>query len=68
MVAIGSTELVDTLMEQDLVDESRLMIDPVVVGAGKRLFRDGGVLRSLHLVDTQVVTTGAILVTYAVEA
>jgi dihydrofolate reductase len=57
--------LVKTLIEHDLVDEYRLMIDPVVLGGGKRLFHDDGALRSLRLVDSQVVTTGAILATYA---
>jgi hypothetical protein len=40
------------------------MIDPVVVGGGKRLFRDDGALRPLRLVDSQVTTTGAIIATY----
>jgi dihydrofolate reductase len=62
---IGSTELVKTLVEHDLVDEFRLMIDPLVLGGGKRLFRDDGGLRPLRLVDSQVTTTGSILVTYA---
>jgi dihydrofolate reductase len=62
---MGSTQLVSTLIEHDLIDEFRLMIDPVVLGGGKRLFRDDGALRSLRLVDSQVTTTGAILVTYA---
>ncbi|MFL6226840.1 MAG: dihydrofolate reductase family protein [Actinomycetes bacterium] len=44
---IGSSELVQTLVEHDLVDEFRVMIDPVVVGGGKRLFRDDGVRRAL---------------------
>jgi dihydrofolate reductase len=64
---IGSTKLVQTLIEHDLVDEFRLMIDPVVVGGGKRIFGDDGVLRPLRLVDVQVTTTGAILATYAPE-
>ena len=64
---IGSTKLVQTLMAHDLVDEFRLMIDLVVVGGGKRIFGDDGVLRPLHLVDAQVTTTGAILATYAPE-
>jgi dihydrofolate reductase len=42
---IGSTELVQALLEHDLVDELRLMIDPVVLGGGKRIFRDDGALR-----------------------
>jgi dihydrofolate reductase len=65
---IGSTALVQTLIEHDLVDEFRVMIDPVVVGGGKRIFRDDGVLRPLRLVDSQVKTTGAILATYAPAA
>jgi dihydrofolate reductase len=62
---IGSSELVWTLFAHDLVDEFRVMIDPVVVGGGKRLFRDDGVLRPLRLVDSQVTTTGVIIATYA---
>jgi dihydrofolate reductase len=62
---IGSTELVQTLVEHGLVDELRLMIDPVVLGGGKRIFRDDGSLRPLRLVDGQVTSTGAILATYA---
>jgi dihydrofolate reductase len=65
---IGSTELVRTLIEHDLVDELRLMIDPVVLGGGKRIFGDDGLLRRLRLVDGQVTGTGAILATYAPAA
>jgi hypothetical protein len=42
-----------------------VMIDPLVVGGGKRLFPDDGALRPLRLVDSQVTTSGAILATYA---
>ena len=62
---IGSTALVQTLIEHDLVDEFRMMIDPLLVGGGKRLFRDDGALRPLQLVDSAVTSTGAILATYA---
>jgi len=65
---LGSTELVQTLIERDLVDELRVTIDPLVVGGGKRIFRDDGVLRPLRLVDSEVTTTGAILATYAPAA
>ena len=65
LLVIGSTELVQTLIAHDLVDEIRMMIDPVILGGGKRIFRDNGVLRQLQLVKSQVVTTGAILATYA---
>ncbi|MGH3052914.1 MAG: dihydrofolate reductase family protein [Gaiellaceae bacterium] len=62
---IGSTELVQMLVEHGLVDEFRLMIDPVTLGGGKRIFRDDGSLRPLRLVDGEVTSTGAILATYA---
>jgi dihydrofolate reductase len=65
LLVIGSSELVHTLIEHDLVDEFRVMIDPLVVGGGKRIFRDDGVLRPLRLVDSKVTTTGAIVATYA---
>jgi len=62
---IGSTELVQTLIEHALVDEFRLMLDPVTLGGGKRIFRDDGLLRPLRLVDSEVTSTGAVLATYA---
>jgi dihydrofolate reductase len=64
LLVIGSPQLVQTLVGQDLVDEFRVMIDPLVVGGGKRLFGDDGVLRRLRLLDSQVTTTGAILATW----
>jgi dihydrofolate reductase len=65
---IGSTELVRTLIEHDLVDELRLMIDPVLLGGGKRIFRDDGLLRELRLVDSHVTGTGVILARYTPAA
>jgi dihydrofolate reductase len=62
---IGSTELVRTLIEHVLVDELRLMLDPVVLGGGKRIFPEDGALRPLRLVSSETTTTGAILATYA---
>jgi len=62
---MGSTQLVQTLIEHDLVDEFQLMIDPLVLGRGKRIFPNDGVLRALRLVESKVTTTGAILATYA---
>lgn len=67
LLAIGSTELVQTLLTHDLVDECRLMIDPVVLGGGKRVFRDDGVLRRFRLTASEATTTGAILATYTLE-
>ena len=62
---IGSTDLVRTLIAHGLVDELRLMIDPVMVGGAKRIFPDDGELRPLRLVEGQVTSKGAILATYA---
>ena len=65
LLVIGSTELVRTLIENDLVDEFQLMIDPLLLGGGKRIFRDDGERRPLRLIDGKVTSTGAILATYA---
>ena len=62
---IGSTQLVRTLLANGLVDELRLMIDPVRIGGGKRIFSDDGELRPFRLVDGQVTSRGAFLATYA---
>jgi dihydrofolate reductase len=63
ILVVGSTELVQTLLRHGLVDELRLIIDPVVVGGGKRLFHDDGALRRFRLVESQVTSTGAIIAT-----
>ena len=61
---IGSGELVQTLIEHDLVDEYALMIHPLVVGGGKRLFRDGNPKRPLRLVESTTTSTGVLIVSY----
>ena len=65
LLVIGSTVLVHSLLQHGLVDELRLMIDPVLVGGGKRLFPDDGALRPLRLVDHEVTSTGTMIATYA---
>jgi dihydrofolate reductase len=60
----GSGNLIQTLLEQDLVDTLRLWQFPVVIGTGKRLFAEGTVPRSFRLVETQTATTGAVLHVY----
>jgi dihydrofolate reductase len=60
----GSGELVHTLMEHDLIDEYRLMIFPVVLGSGKRLFKDGSDTTALKLLDTKTVGSGVLILTY----
>jgi dihydrofolate reductase len=61
---IGSPQLARTLAEHDLVDEYRLMIDPLIMGGGKRLFGDGTAPKPLRLVESRVTSTGAILAKY----
>jgi dihydrofolate reductase len=65
---IGSPGLVQSLIERGLLDELRVMIDPIVVGSGKRLFRDNGTPWRLRLSDSQVTSTGAIIATYVTES
>ena len=64
ILVFGSGQLVDTLVEHDLVDEYRLMVFPVVVGSGKRLFGDGLDTKTLELVGTQTFDSGAVVLTY----
>ena len=64
LVVLGSGELVQTLMENDLVDRYGLMINPLVLGGGKRLFRDGSAKRELRLVDSKTTGTGILVTTY----
>jgi dihydrofolate reductase len=65
LLAIGSTVLVHSLIQQGLVDEFRLEIDPVLVGGGKRIFPDDRALRPLRLVDHKATGAGSIIATYA---
>ena len=61
---IGSGELVQTLVQHDLVDAYRLMVHPLVLGTGKRLFRDSTPLTHFRLVDSKPTTTGVLILTY----
>ena len=65
VVVHGSAQLAQALIEHDLVDELRLMVFPVVLGAGKRLFGDPGDKKTLELVDSKVVGDGVVILTYA---
>jgi len=64
IVVHGSPQLAQTLIEHDLVDELRLLVYPVVVGAGKRLFADTTEKKNLRLVDTQTFDDGVHLLVY----
>jgi dihydrofolate reductase len=60
----GSADLVQTLLRHHLVDEYRLLVYPVVLGKGKRLFGDGSVPAALRLVDTKTIASGVVVHTY----
>jgi dihydrofolate reductase len=64
IVVAASGQLVRTLMEHDLVDELRLMVYPVVLGAGDRLFGETSDKRSMRLVDTKTIGDGLAFLTY----
>ena len=60
----GSTQLIRTLAEHDLVDEYRLAVYPLVLGTGKKLFSDGFALARLTLVETRALRSGVVVNTY----
>jgi dihydrofolate reductase len=65
LLVIGSGDLVQTLIEHDLVDAYRLMVHPLLLGGGRRLFpSDGSTKRPLRLVDSSTSSTGVLILTY----
>jgi dihydrofolate reductase len=64
IVVHGSAQLVQALLERDLVDEVRLMVFPVVLGSGKRLFGETSDKKPLRLVDSKIVGDGVAILTY----
>ena len=64
LVIMGSGELVQSLMRANLVDTYVLLIHPLVLGSGRRLFPDGGVAATLRLVGTTPTSTGVVVATY----
>ena len=64
IAVLGSGDLVQTLIEHDLVDEYFLAVFPIVLGSGKRLFRDGDRARPLTLVESKSTGTGGVILTY----
>ncbi len=61
---IGSSALAQTLIGNDLVDEYRLLVHPVVLGGGKKLFREGSPKTAMTLVDGRATTSGLVMLTY----
>jgi dihydrofolate reductase len=67
LTVLGSGELVRTLAEHGLVDEYLLLIHPLLLGSGQRMFADGGRRTALRLVDSVTTSTGVVIVTYQPE-
>ena len=64
IVVHGSARLVQTLLERDLVDELRLMVYPVVLGSGKRLFGETSNKKPLRLADSKTVGDGVVILVF----
>jgi dihydrofolate reductase len=64
ILIFGSGMLVGTLMSHNLIDEYRLMVHPIVLGSGKRLFKDGSHMTVLRLADTKSFSSGIVVLTY----
>jgi dihydrofolate reductase len=64
LVILGSGELVGSLMRGNLIDQYILLIHPLLLGSGQRLFPDDGSPQALRLVDSKTTTTGVVIATY----
>ena len=64
LMVMGSGELIQPLMQSNLVDSYVLLIHPLVLGSGRRLFPDGGAFAALRLAATSTTTTGVVIATY----
>jgi dihydrofolate reductase len=64
----GSASLARSVLSHGLLDELRLLVDPIVVGSGRRLFENGGARQPLKLMDSKTFSTGVVYLTYAPEA
>ena len=64
LLLMGSGELIQSLMRANLVDEYVLLIHPLVLGSGRRLFPDGGAAAALQLVATSTTNNGVVIATY----
>jgi dihydrofolate reductase len=63
-LVMGSGELIQTLMEHNLVDLYILLIHPLILGSGRRLFKEGSQLATLQLSDSKTTSTGVLIATY----
>jgi len=64
ILIFGSSALVNSLMQYNLIDEYRLMVFPIIVGSGKRLFQDANEKKSLRLIETKTFSSGVVVLSY----
>ncbi len=64
IILLGSATLVQSLMEANLIDEYRLLVQPIIIGSGKRFFKDGMNTKGMELINTQKLDKGVILLSY----
>jgi dihydrofolate reductase len=64
IVVLGSGELIQTLRQHDFIDEYLLLIHPLVLGTGRRMFPEGSAMGALRLVDSVTTTKGVVVATY----
>ena len=67
IVIVGSTKLVHSLLKADLIDEIQVLMHPLVLGKGVRLFVDGGRPSSMKLADSKILANGVVYLTYQIE-
>jgi dihydrofolate reductase len=68
LTVLGSGELVQSLRRRNLVDRYVLLVHPLILGTGRRLFPEGAAPATLRLVDSRTTTTGVVIATYDEEA
>ncbi len=64
MLIVGSATLVKSLMETELIDEYRFLVQPIIIGRAKRFFKDGMDMTKLKLVESKTLTLGVMVMTY----
>jgi dihydrofolate reductase len=64
---IGSATLVHSLLDADIVDEIQVLVHPIVLGKGVRLFVDGGRRSSMTLADSKILPNGVVYLSYQME-
>ncbi|AQU77119.1 dihydrofolate reductase family protein [Priestia megaterium] len=67
LLIYGSSDLVNTLIQEDLIDEYHLIVHPIILGKGKRLFKDGIDAKSLKLVNSTTTSSGVVILSYKLE-